>query len=603
MTTNSSNQHPVSSHYYTNGGGVNHTPHTQPRATSSESHFSIPEDSLHVSRHWFISNVTVYTSKVLGRGSFGTVCLGEWLGCSVAIKKPHDVFFDRSVSETERQGILKTFAREINILFQLKHPNIVLFYGLHDSGCGPEVETLSSDTCLVQELLQCSLSARNRQTPRLTFKNAVDLSLGITGGLRYLHERHEPIVHRDLASKNVLLNQNGVPKIADLGVAKVISSSHKFIHLSRQPGTELYMPPEVKIEGMQYDSRIDIYSLGVVILEMGVGRDPTAGEAFRTAGAERGELRLVPEVERRRRDLLDLGDSPLKGLILSCLACKEERPTALGVFERLEGLKEQRYYKGQLDTPVMPVSVDQWSSYPAQMGRSQQHNWFQAMEDKVKQLEEEKEELTMKLAMGKREGGSLPNRLEGLANTYPGSVNHQPDVELTRLQKTYLERMSDQYQIDQNNVRLLEATIRSRDSEIVSLRERNIRLEQEIGDVCGTGFRNDKSPPHGLLTRGVPSSPPYTNGGHVTSNGMIESELKQVKRNLEKYKNITVELDSKLKDAKLELSKWENRQTGAHVQARYENEALRSENCLLRSEVDRLRRECGHLQSVYHHRY
>ncbi len=609
MTTTYLEQYSYSTHPTTNGDiQTNHSPRNLSRACDSDHYIS--EESLVVPKHWFVSNLTVHTSKVLGRGSFGTVCLGEWLGCPVAVKKPHDIFFDKSVSEPERQGILKTFAREVNILFQLKHPNIVFFYGLHDAGGNsvPE-DTLSSETCLVQEILQCSLSARNRQTPRLTYRNTIDLSVGITGGLRYLHERLEPIVHRDLASKNILLSQNGVPKIADLGVAKVISSSHKFIHLSRQPGTELYMPPEVKIEGMQYDCRIDIYSLGVLIMEMSVGRDPTAGEAFRALGSEGDGLHLVPEIERRRRDILDLGESPLKPLILHCLSGKDDRPTAMAVFEWLEKLKNQRDYKNQLESPVMPDSVEHWPHSSHQ--RQGQHEWYQAMEDKVKQLEEEKEQLTMRLAIGRREGHSLPIKLDDLVSTYPrGTATMSQLQHAAYIEKTLGEHCNDnrQYGVDQNRVRLLEATIRSRDSEITSLRERNIRLEQQIAsfqDVYSNGFRSDKFPPRGLLVRGVPSSPPYNNnngGGHMTSNGSnVESELKQVKRNLEKYKNLTVELDSKLKDAKLELSKYENRETGSHVQARYENEALRSENCVLRSEIERLRREYTQLQSQHYH--
>lgn len=618
--------YPFSPLYYESPVPSPRAPSQPPSASSSSTVFSytISEDSLVVPGKWFLDNVTVNASKVLGRGSFGTVCLGEWLGCPVAIKKPHEVFFEKSVSETERGAILKTFAREINLMFQLKHPNIVLFYGLHDtSGSRPSdprgESLLSSETCLVQELLQCSLSTRNRQTPRLTYRNTIDLSLGITGGLRYLHERTDPIVHRDLASKNILLNQNGVPKIADLGVAKVINTSRKFIHLSRQPGTELYMPPEVKIEGMQYDSHIDIYSLGVIVLEMSVGRDPTAGEAFRTTGNEGAELRLVPEVERRRRDLLDLGDSPLKGLILRCLAHKDERVSAIDVFTQLEQLKTQRHYSNQLETPVMPLSLDHWPSSPPRSSTgptsSSHHERYKIMEEKVKLLEEENEQLLMKLSSEKREGGSLPNKLDDFLSTYPNNGRKTTSsIEINRISERPV--WCEQYnRSEQNQLRLLEATVRSRDSEITSLRERNISLEQEIAGFqnlySNNGFRSDKRSPQLLLARGVPSSPPpYANGssGHVTSNGSlrdVESELKQVKRNLEKYKNLTIELDSKLKDAKLELTKHETRQTGSHVQARYENEALRSENLALRSEIDRLRRECNQLQSqkLYHHRY
>lgn len=560
-----------------------------PKLNDLETH-SISEDSLVVPQTWFIDTVIVHSSKVLGKGSFGTVCLGEWLGCPVAVKKLHEIFFDTSVSDSERRGILKAFAREVNILFQLKHPNIVLFYGLHDSA-GKKELTLSSDTCLVQELLQCSLSSRNRQLPHLTYRNIVDLSLGITGGLRYLHERLDPIVHRDLASKNILLSQIGIPKIADLGVAKVISSTHKFIQHSRQPGTELYMPPEVKVEGVQYDSRVDIYSLGVIILEMCVGRDPTASEAFRVYSGDGGGLQIVPEVERRRRDLQDLGELPLRPLVLDCLARKDERPNAEKVFCMLKDLQEHRYYQSQ---PEIPVMIDQMVLHTSHDLTSH----CQKLEEKMRILQSEKEDLQRQFyaneGVTKRE--SRPEEL----NNYSFPMS---EIEQLRSQKAQLEKSllvgSDS---DHDRVKLLEATIRSRNSEISSLRERNIILEQEIATFqsqYSNGFHNPV--PFGLTARGVPSSHPNVNGTSSSSTPSLETDFKQVKRQLEKYKNLAVELDSKLKTAKLDLSRYETRQTGMDVQARYENEALRSENQIIRSEVDRLRRECSHYQRQAHY--
>ena len=540
------------------------TPEGYPSLLSSN-----PEESLVVPRTWFLKDVTVYPSRVLGKGSFGTVCLGEWLGCPVAVKRLHEVFFHSSVSDDEKRGVLQTFAREVNILFQLKHPNIVTFYGVYNLSAQGDL-SLISDTCLVQELLCMSLNTRNRQKPNLTYRNTLDLSMGITGGLRYLHERRDPIVHRDLASKNILLSEAGIPKLADLGVAKVINSTQRFNQHSRQPGTDLYMPPEVKVEGIHYDSRMDVYSLGVIILEMCIGRDPIATEAFRMSGEG---LEIVPEVERRRRDLQELGDSPMKPLVLSCLLRREERPEAKGVYEKLKYLKTQRQYTTQSHTPII---IDE------KLFSKQENCQCEKLEEKVRLLLAEREHL--------QNPGTHPEVKE-----YSLSSNHA------------LEHSS--YETDQDRLRRLEALLRSQDAELAAIRSQNISLEQELGHFrtspVGTYanshsvYDKQSTPPAGLTPRNVP----IPNGTSLPSSKSLPSqeteltsELKQVKRQLEKYKDLTIELDSKLKDARVELSKHNTRQTSAHIQSRYELEAMRAENHMLRSDLERARREAHRYQ-------
>lgn len=83
----------------------------------------------------------------------------------------------------------------------------------------------------------------------------------------------------------------------------------------------------------------------------------------------------------------------------------------------------------------------------------------------------------------------------------------------------------------------------------------------------------------------------------------VAAELKKVKRQLEKYKTVNIELDQKLKDAKLELRKYEERQTDSDVGYRMEVERLRSENSRLRAQLDRALSENGHLRSVVGRRY
>ena len=579
----------------------------------------IPEDTLQIPQEWFINDIKIDPSHVLGRGSFGTVCLGEWLGSPVAVKRLHEVFFEPSVSIEERNGVLRTFARELTMLFNLKHPNIVMFFGVHDTSGRGEL-TLTPDTCLVQELLCCSLGARNRQEPRLTYRNVVDISIDIVSALRYLHCRPEPIVHRDLASKNILLTQEGVPKIADLGVAKVISSTQKIVQHSRQPGTDLYMPPEVKVEGAHYDYRIDIYSFGVILMEVSVGRDPTAGEAFRIQDRHQGGLEIVSETERRRRDLHDLGDSPLRTLVLHCLARKEDRPTAKEVHERLKALRKQREYTCLPIIPIMPDSSAGTGSSSQQLHLANAR--CEILEQKLQSLSTERDLLQKKLEALMKQRMWLSRSPEEGANSFPMSELEQLRVRNAQLEKALQQNpfahsgyaspssFGQGVGIDHSRVRLLEATIRSRDSEVADLRRRNISLEQELGqyrtEMLVNGFTSsyERPAPRGYVARGAlspsSSSPRHSlvaslpaSSSHPSTEN---SEAKQMKRQLEKYKNLTMELDMKLKDARLEVSQYEAKKTSTDVQARYEIQALQAENQMLRSDLDRATRDNSRLQ-------
>lgn len=538
-------------------------------STSSSTRYSSPSrishyttaglntGSLVVPHSWFLNEVKVDTSRVLGKGSYGIVCLGEWLGVSVAVRKLHDSFFSSSLSEDERCLILKAFVREVGILFTLNHPNIVSFYGIHDSSSQGEL-SLISDTFLIQELLCVSLNARNRQKPRLTYRNVLDLSLGITGGLRYLHERSNPIIHQDLNTKNVLLSFSGIPKISDLGIAKALNCTlERFAEHARRPGTELYMPPEVKMAdredakvGGAYDYRTDIYSLGVIILEMSIGRDPVASEAFRIS--ETKGIEIVAETERRECDLNEVLESPLYHLILSCITCIEDRPDAINIHHKLKELMLESLYTSQPHTPVMLVH----SEIPT-------NNCHQCSElqDKIELMQKEKK---------------LLSENDVITPSPSPSPSHSP--------------------LASEKIGHLEATIRSRDNEISSLRQRNIQLEEELGkERTGTA----RTPPFKLTARGES----FSKGGEGGERGDydLSLELKATKKQLERYKDLTVELDERLKDTKIELAKYAQRQSSYNIHGEYEANALRSENRILRSEVERLRREAIHTSTYRHY--
>ena len=110
----------------------------------------------------------------------------------------------------------------------------------------------AGDGVLPTNLTQC-LDRYGIMPDEISFSILRDVSLG----LRYLHERDSPIIHRDLSANNVLLTSDMNAKISDLGVAKILEvNPFREQTMSKAPGTSCYMPPEVMSDKPQYDLKV-----------------------------------------------------------------------------------------------------------------------------------------------------------------------------------------------------------------------------------------------------------------------------------------------------------------------------------------------------------
>ena len=139
-----------------------------------------------------------------------------------------------------------------------------------------------------------------------------------------------PLIHRDLSDKNVLLTKDGNVKIADFGQAKLLGDPKDTLQTT-QPGTILYMPPEALEEKKRYTAKVDSFSLGVLLLEICTQSPPSS--SLRGIG-------VIEEVKRRELDLRRLDDAhPLKPLIVWCLQYEELRPTVAGVCNHVNSAK------------------------------------------------------------------------------------------------------------------------------------------------------------------------------------------------------------------------------------------------------------------------
>ena len=294
-------------------------------SSSSDSPASptLTDSPLQCLRPYLLSGIEDRRREV-GHGSYAVVKELSVLGKKVAGKRLHESLF-QSASQEKREEMLVRFARECKLLQSVKHPNIVRFLGVY-------LEETSHLPYLVMEYVDITLAnyLQKHGVPEATvyYNILSDTALG----LRYMHHQTPPIIHRDLSANNVLLSSSMQAKISDLGVAKVldISPTEKtHITQTQAPGTDSYMPPEALVNRPTYDTSIDVFSYGVLIIQT-LSSDwpiPTAATKIDPENAE--SVLPVTEFERRNHYITKIGlDHPAIPLIRKCLHnSASNRPT------------------------------------------------------------------------------------------------------------------------------------------------------------------------------------------------------------------------------------------------------------------------------------
>ncbi|XVF25146.1 hypothetical protein REPUB_Repub13aG0188500 [Reevesia pubescens] len=200
-------------------------------------------------------------SRVIGEGGFGIVYRGILDdGAAVAVK----------VLKREDQRGGQEFLAEVEMLSRLHHRNLVKMIGI----C-----TEDSIRCLVYELvpngsLESHLHGVDKATDPLDWGARMKIALGAARGLAYLHEDSNPrVIHRDFKSSNILLEHDFTPKVSDFGLARTaLDEGNKYIS-THVMGTFGYLAPEYAMTGHLL-VKSDVYSYGVVLLELLTGRKP-----------------------------------------------------------------------------------------------------------------------------------------------------------------------------------------------------------------------------------------------------------------------------------------------------------------------------------------
>ena len=248
------------------------------------------------------------TDRELGHGSYATVLELEYMGLKCAGKKIHELLLRQG--DTSYQ--VRRFEEECRLLSQVRHPNIVQFLGV----C---FKQRVRAPILVMEFLPTNLTSCIKHYSILPKEISYSILHDVALGLCYLHSQTPAIIHRDLSSNNVLLTHNMTAKISDLGVARILNLTPLQIsRMTQTPGTPAYMPPEVMVANPKYDTSVDEFSYGILMIHMFSGRwpEPQVGPN-RT---EQGKLIPVTEAERREVFLQAIGnDHPLMNLIQRCI--------------------------------------------------------------------------------------------------------------------------------------------------------------------------------------------------------------------------------------------------------------------------------------------
>ncbi|XP_050276604.1 cysteine-rich receptor-like protein kinase 2 [Quercus robur] len=193
----------------------------------------------------------------LGQGGFGTVYKGTLPdGREIAVKR----LFSNKRHRAE------DFYNEVNIISSVEHKNLVRLLGCSCSG--PE-------SLLVYEFLPNTSLDRFIFDPNkgkaLNWDKRYEIIVGTTAGLAYLHDNSTiKIIHRDIKASNILLDSKFRAKIADFGLARSLQENQSHVSTAIA-GTLGYMPPEYLVHG-QLTEKVDVYSFGVLLLEIVTGR-------------------------------------------------------------------------------------------------------------------------------------------------------------------------------------------------------------------------------------------------------------------------------------------------------------------------------------------
>ncbi|GLT91421.1 hypothetical protein SLE2022_093090 [Rubroshorea leprosula] len=205
------------------------------------------------------------TKSLIGEGSYGRVYYGILKnGQAAAIKN----------LDSSKQP-LQEFESQVSLVSRLKHDNFVDLLGYCVDGSFRALAYEYAPNGSLHDILHGKKGDKEAKPgPVLSWAQRVKIAVGAARGLEYLHEKAQPrVIHRNVKSSNILLFDEDVAKIADFDLSNLAPDAAPRLHSTRVLGTFGYHAPEYAMTGAM-SSKSDIYSFGVVLLELLTGRKP-----------------------------------------------------------------------------------------------------------------------------------------------------------------------------------------------------------------------------------------------------------------------------------------------------------------------------------------
>ncbi|MCJ1470855.1 hypothetical protein MMC07_009502 [Pseudocyphellaria aurata] len=267
--------------------------------------------------------------QLIGKGSYGRVYLGINLttGDLLAVKQVEVNHKAAGTDKDKMKEMVAALDQEIDTMQHLEHPNIVQYLG-----CERKEYSIS---IFLEYISGGSVGSCLRKHGKFEESLVSSLTRQTLAGLAYLHT--EGVLHCDLKADNILLDIDGTCKISDFGISKKTDNIYGNDVTYNMQGSVFWMAPEViRSHGQGYSAKVDIWSLGCVVLEMFAGRRPWSKEEAVGAIYKLGSLNQAPPIPD---DVSSNISAAALGFMLDCFTVDpRERPTA-------ETLKQHQFCK------------------------------------------------------------------------------------------------------------------------------------------------------------------------------------------------------------------------------------------------------------------
>ncbi|KAK9996499.1 hypothetical protein SO802_021185 [Lithocarpus litseifolius] len=311
------------------------------------------------------------SAKELGDGGFGTVYYGILRdGRQVAVKR----LYEHNCKRVEQ------FMNEVEILTRLRHPNLVSLYGC--------TSRTSRELLLVYEYIPNGTVADHlhgdlSKPGALPFPTRMKIAVETATALAYLHA--SDIIHRDVKTNNILLDNNFLVKVADFGLSRLFPTD--VTHVSTAPqGTPGYVDPEYH-ECYQLTEKSDVFSFGVVLIEL-ISSMPAVDISRHRHEINLSNMAMNKIQNHTLHELVDpsLGfesDRTVKNMItdvaelaFQCLQYdKDMRPSMVEVLESLKDIQHRDYVKDKEGINISADDVVLLKSDPVPLSPDSALNW------------------------------------------------------------------------------------------------------------------------------------------------------------------------------------------------------------------------------------